>query len=197
MNIALYFGSFNPIHIGHLIIANFAVQQKEIDEVWMVVSPQNPLKNENQLLNEHHRLQLLRLALEGEHKIKASNIEFQLPKPSYTVDTLIYLGEKYPKYKFDIIIGSDSFLNLSNWKNPSFLKKNCFFWVYERTAFPIINENGYKYKKLEAPILNISSTLIRKMIKEKKSIRYLVPDSVAESILINNYYMDKLKNPTK
>ena len=197
MNIALYFGSFNPIHNGHLIIANFAAQQKEIDEVWMVVSPQNPLKNENQLLNEHHRLQLVRLALEGEHKIRATNIEFHLPKPSYTVDTLIYLGEKYPNYKFDIVIGSDSFLNLSKWKNPSFLKNNCFFWVYERSGFPVKKETDFKYKILEAPILNISSTLIRKMLKEKKSIRFLVPDSVGESIINNNYYKDKLKDPTK
>ena len=117
MKIGLYFGSFNPIHHGHMIIANFVLQNSDLDQVWFIVSPQNPLKPSAGLLNEYHRLFLLNIAIEGENKLKASDIEFKLPRPSYTIDTLAYLGEKYPQHEFAIIMGSDSYQNLPNWKN--------------------------------------------------------------------------------
>ena len=117
MKIGLYFGSFNPVHVGHLIIANYIANHTNVEQVWLVVSPQNPLKQSNSLLNEYHRLALVNTALEGETKIRASDIEFRLPKPSYTVDTLAYLHEKYPDYDFVIIMGSDSYQNLHKWKN--------------------------------------------------------------------------------
>ena len=124
MKVGLYFGSFNPIHHGHLIIANYMVQQTPLDQVWFVVSPQNPLKPSGVLLNEYHRLYLVQMAIEGESKLKATDIEFRLPKPSYTVTTLAYLQEKYPLHEFAIIMGSDSFENLPRWKNYEHILRN-------------------------------------------------------------------------
>src|ERR1700761_3280074 len=124
MKIGLYFGSFNPIHIGHLIIANHVASSTDLQQVWFVVSPQNPLKPSGSLLNEYHRLHFIRLAIEGEKKLHASDIEFNLPKPSYTVDTLAYLKEKYPNHEFSIIMGSDSFCNITHWKNYEVILKN-------------------------------------------------------------------------
>ncbi len=188
MNVALYFGSFNPVHNGHLIIANFLLQSENIDELWFVVSPQNPFKNEKQLLNANHRLNLLKIALEGETRLKASNIEFNLPKPSYTIETLFYLNEKYPDYTFSILLGSDGFSNIEKWKSAKLLIENYFFWVYERSGYEILEKKNCNYKILEAPQLLISSTLIRSMIAENKSIRYFVPDSVWDEIQFQNYY---------
>ena len=135
MNIGLYFGSFNPIHIGHLIIANHVINFTDMNQVWLVISPQNPLKPSHTLLNEYHRLHLIQKAIEDNPKLKASDIEFRLSKPSYTIDTLIYLEEKYPKHKFSIVMGSDSFQNINNWKNAEVLKKNYSFIIYERPGF--------------------------------------------------------------
>src|SRR5690606_30040136 len=128
--IGVYFGSFNPIHHGHLIIANFIVQHTEMDQVWFVVSPQNPLKKSGSLLNEYHRLYLVQASIEDESSLKASDIEFRLPKPSYTIDTLIYLEEKFPMHQFAVIMGSDSYKNLPAWKNYSQLLKNYAVIVY-------------------------------------------------------------------
>lgn len=188
MHIGLYFGSFNPVHNGHLIVANYVINNTDVQQLWMVVSPQNPLKKTNTLLNEYHRLELIQLAIEGETKIKASSIEFKLPKPSYTTDTLAYLKEKYPQHVFSIIMGSDSFTNLPKWKNFESIIKNHPFYIYEREGFPVNNQIKATIHLLKAPILQISSTLIREMIKEGKSIRYLVPDSVKEEIEKNRYY---------
>lgn len=188
MHIGLYFGSFNPVHNGHLIIANYVINNTDVQQLWMVVSPQNPLKKTNNLLNEYHRLELIQLAIEGETKIKASSIEFKLPKPSYTTDTLAYLKEKYPQHVFSIIMGSDSFTNLPKWKNFESIIKNHPLYIYEREGFPINNQIKATIHLLKAPILQISSTLIREMIKDGKSIRYLVPDSVKEEIEKNRYY---------
>lgn len=188
MRVALYFGSFNPIHHGHLIIANEIVQQENYHELWFVISPQNPFKNENNLLNANHRFQLLQLAVEGEHKLKASNIEFKLPKPSYTVNTLIYLKEKFPNHQFDIVLGSDGFQNITKWKNSAFIIKNYKFLIYKRPGFDVNNEVGADVKIIEGPQLFISSTHIRKLIEEQKSIKYLVPDLVAEEIKAKGYY---------
>ncbi len=189
MQIGLYFGSFNPIHHGHLIIANHVVQSTSLDQVWFVVSPQNPLKPSAGLLNEYHRLYLIKSAIDGEKKLRVSDIEFKLPKPSYTIDTMTYLNEKYPKNSFSIIMGSDSYQNLPRWKNHEQLLKNTEFYIYVRAGFE--NIPSYKNAKahiLEAPLLQISATHIRNIIKEGKSIRYLVPDIVKEEIERNRYY---------
>ena len=190
MRVGLYFGSFNPIHHGHLLIASYVLQHTNIQQVWFVVSPQNPLKPAASLLNEYHRLHLVKLAVEGAKDLRASDIEFRLPKPSFTVDTLAYLQEKYPVNEFSIIMGSDSFQNLAKWKNGEWLLRNFPIYVYKRPNHLTLPQ--YKGAKavhdLEAPLLPISSTDIRKNIRESKSIRYLVPDTVREEIERNGYY---------
>jgi len=189
MQIGLYFGSFNPVHIGHLIIANHIANNTDVEQVWFVVSPQNPLKPTTGLLNEYHRLHLVSLAIEGEKNLRASNVEFSLPKPSFTIDTLIYIEEKYPRYNFSIIMGSDSLMNITKWKNYETILKNYRLCVYDRPGFKP-NNTLYPNRLLfiKAPFLDISSTIIRKLIKEKKSIKYLVTDKVYEEIINNGYY---------
>ena len=194
MKIGLYFGSFNPVHHGHLIIASYLQQNTELDQVWMVVSPQNPFKENHTLLNEYQRLALVRLAVEGEINIKAIDIEFRLPKPSYTFDTLTYLEEKYPQHEFAVIMGSDGLQNLDKWKSSEVLIKRYPIYVYERPGFQIDTKlNINKLIVIKAPMLEISASLLRRMIQDGKSIRYLVPDSVKEEIEANSYY----KNPIK
>lgn len=189
MNIGLYFGSFNPIHHGHLIIASHVLSHAGIDQLWFIVSPQNPLKPSLGLLNEYHRLYLVQLAIEGEKNMRAIDIEFKLPKPSYTIDTLTYLQEKYPSYQFSVIMGSDSFQNIARWKNYERLLKNYPILVYRRPGHLALPEYPHsKITQLEAPLLEISATQIRNNIKQGKSIRYLVPDSVKEEIEKNGYY---------
>jgi nicotinate-nucleotide adenylyltransferase len=188
MKIGLYFGSFNPVHTGHLIIANHIVNTTSLNQVWFVVSPQNPLKLSSSLLNEYHRLHLIKSAIDGENKLQASNVEFQLPKPSYTVDTLAYLKEKFPQNEFCIIMGSDSFCNITRWKNYEVILKNYPLFIYKRESFEIKDSLGADLIILDAPLLEISSTHIRELIKTGKSIRYLVPDIVKEEIERNAYY---------
>ena len=197
MHIGLYFGSFNPIHVGHLIIASHAVNTTDLDEVWFVVSPQNPFKLSNTLLNERHRLNLVRAAIEDAPGLKASNVEFKLPRPSYTVDTLAYLHEKYPKYIFSILLGSDGFANLENWKNAAALVKSCKFYIYGRPNFPVKNTLNADVEKLNGPLLEISSTSIRNLIKQRKSIRYMVTDPVRNEIEKNGFYSSSLENPAE
>jgi nicotinate-nucleotide adenylyltransferase len=190
MKVGLYFGSFNPVHHGHLIIANYVAQSTELDQVWFIVSPQNPLKPATGLLNEYHRLFLIRAAIDGENKLRASDIEFKLPRPSFTIDTLTYMHEKYPQHDFSIIMGSDSYQNLPRWKNHETLLRDTAFYIYVRAGFENIPE--YKNARihiLEAPLLQISATHIRNMLKEGKSIRWLVPDVVKEEIERNRYYL--------
>ncbi len=197
MKIGLYFGSFNPIHNGHLMIANHFINETDIDQLWFIVSPQNPFKNNIGLLNEQHRLNLIKAATEEDQKIKCSDIEFNLPKPSYTVNTLVYLSERYPKYKFVILMGSDGFQNIDKWKNADFILKNYEIYVYERPGFEIKNIENKKIRITNAPLLHISSTYIRDLIKRKKSIRYLVPDAVEKIINEQLYYHSSLENPAK
>src|SRR6478672_130911 len=135
MKIGLYFGSFNPIHNGHLIIASHFLNETDLDEIWIVVSPQNPFKETTGLLNEQHRFNLVKTALEGETKLKASNIEFKLPRPSYTIDTLTYLHEKHPQHEFAIVMGSDGFQNIHKWKNATTLLADYEFYIYLRPGF--------------------------------------------------------------
>ena len=190
MKIGLYFGSFNPIHVGHLIIANHVANNTDLNQVWFVVSPQNPFKSSSSLLNQYHRLHMIKSAIDGENKLRASSVEFNLPKPSYTVDTLAYLKEKHPGHEFSLVLGSDGFQNLDKWKNYEVLVKNYPFYIYKRPGFDIKQTRGSNITVLTAPLLEISSTRIREMIKEKKSIRFLVPDTVMEEIQRNHYYKD-------
>lgn len=187
MRVGLYFGSFNPIHTGHLIIASMAKHTTDLDQVWLMVTPQNPLKPSRTLLNEYQRLHLVRLAIEDDPALRASDIEFHLPKPSYTIDTLTYLSEKYPQHTFCIIMGSDSYNNLPAWKNYEAILKNYPIYIYKRPAYPIHKADNIQI--IEAPLLEISSTQIRRMIQEGTSIRYLVHDKVAEEIARSRYYL--------
>ena len=196
MKIGLYFGSFNPIHIGHLIIASHSINHTDLDEVWFVVSPQNPFKKSAGLLNEQHRLSLVKIALDGETKLKASNAEFNLPKPSYTIDTLVYLHEKYPAHSFSILMGSDGYQNIEKWKNYKQIIENYNIYIYERPGFTIA-EYGANIKILDAQLLQISSTEIRKLIRTGKSIRYLVPDAVMQEINLKQYYGSLSENPSQ
>jgi nicotinate-nucleotide adenylyltransferase len=194
MKIGLYFGSFNPIHIGHLLIASYVANNTDVDQVWFILSPQNPHKNSTTLLNEYQRLHLVQLAIEpDDNQLKASDIEFKLPKPSYTINTLIYLNEKYPQYEFALIMGSDSFQNIHNWKNAEALLKNYEFFIYQRKGFELKETSLSKSKEakitlLKAPLLEISATEIRNLIKEGKTIRYLVPEKIREEIEKSRYY---------
>jgi nicotinate-nucleotide adenylyltransferase len=188
MKIGLYFGSFNPVHVAHLIIANHILNETDIEKIWFVISPQNPFKSEFNLLNEYHRLHLVRLATEDDNRIKSSDIEFSLPKPSYTINTLIYLEEKFPEHDFAIIMGSDSFQNFHKWKNYDIIIKDYAIFVYIRPGFEVKNHLNAKLNIIDAPLLQLSATQIRRYIKEGKSIRYMVPDKVLEEIEKGGYY---------
>ena len=191
MKIGLFFGSFNPIHNGHLIIANHILNETALEKVWFIISPQNPFKQTSSLLNTYDRLHLVNRAVENDNRIKGSDIEFHLPKPSYTSATLAYLKEKYPGYEFSIIIGSDSFQNLSKWKNYETIIHNYELIIYKRTGFEIINNIGARVLIMDAPLLEISATYIRELVKENKSIKYLVPESIEQEVQNNRFYTQK------
>lgn len=188
MNIGLYFGSFNPIHIGHLIIANHIIENSDLDKIWFVISPHNPLKEAHTLLNEFDRLHLVELSIADNSKFRASNVEFHLPKPSYTIDTLTYLSEKFPLEQFSVIMGSDSYQNLTRWKNYEQIFEYYKIIVYNRPGFEVKNIDQAKISVLSAPLLEISSTYIRSQIREGKSIQYLVSKAAEEYILEAGYY---------
>ena len=181
MKIGLYFGTFNPIHIGHLTIANHMAEYSDLNAIWMVVTPHNPFKKKNSLLDNHHRYEMVSIATEEYAKIQPSNIEFKLPQPNYTVNTLAHLEEKYPQHNFCLIMGEDNLKGLHKWKNYEFILENHDIYVYPRISDGILEHqfvNNPKIHKIQAPIMEISSTFIRKGIKEKKNIRPLLPESV-------------------
>jgi nicotinate-nucleotide adenylyltransferase len=185
----LFFGSFNPIHIGHLAIANYFHKFTDLKELWFVVSPQNPLKNKQSLAPDYHRLEMVKTALGDLSTMKASNIEFSLPRPSYTIDTLTYLSEKYPKKKFAVIMGADSLLSIEKWKNYQLILDNYTVFVYPRPGINL-QESKYVGKIIisEAPLMEISSSFIRKAIKDKKDIRFFLHEKVYEYIVDCNLY---------
>ncbi|MBK6932995.1 MAG: nicotinate-nucleotide adenylyltransferase [Saprospirales bacterium] len=190
MKIGLFFGSFNPVHIGHLIIANFMATHTDLDRVWLVVSPQNPLKPKKSLARDYDRLHLVRLGIGDNSLIEASNIEFSLPKPSYTVDTLAHLKEKYPDHEFALIMGSDNLDTLHLWKHYEFLLANNDLYVYKRSPeIPTLAQNP-RVRIFEAPLLDISATYVRECLRTGKSVRYLVPDAVFEYLEGSNLYRD-------
>ncbi len=191
MKIALFFGSFNPIHVGHLIIANMVVQHANVQRVWFVVSPHNPLKDKKNLLDEYNRLHLVNLAIESNSKFKASNVEFKLPQPSYTIDTLCYLSEQFPQHEFSLIMGADNLNTIHKWKNYKQILSNYSIIVYKRDAQTIDLSAFEAYNTiqvLDLPLLNISSTQIRNLIKEKKSVAYLLTEPVLAEVEKYNYY---------
>jgi len=177
--IGLFFGSFNPVHVGHMIIANYMVANSDLDKIWMVVSPHNPHKEKKSLAKDRDRLHLVNLAIGDNIGIKASDIEFGLPKPSYTVDTLAYAKEKYPHHEFCLIMGGDNLGTFHKWKNYETILANHKIFVYSRPGYELGDLQDHEsVTVLEAPLLSISASYIRKQIKEGKSIQYLVPDAV-------------------
>ncbi len=192
MKIGLFFGSFNPIHIGHLAIANYIVEFTDLDKVWFVVSPHNPLKKKDTLLADHHRLEMVRIAVEDDNRFKASDIEFKLSQPSYTMDTLAYLHEKYPGIKFVVIMGSDGLSSFEKWKNYKELIKNYQRYVYPRPGtHPDLLRNIENGKVVNAPLMDISSTFVRESIAQKKDVRYFLPEKVWQYISDMHFYESK------
>jgi nicotinate-nucleotide adenylyltransferase len=189
MKIGLLFGSFNPIHIGHLIIANYLANHTDLDKVWLVVSPQNPLKKYGDLINTYDRLEMARLATDNSSHIDVSDVELKLPQPSYTIDTLTHLKDQYPQHEFALIMGSDNLVSLPKWKNYKLILRDYRIYVYPRP--------GYENAELAAhpsvtitmtPLMELSATFIRKSLSEKKNIQYFVPDSVLEFIERKSLY---------
>jgi nicotinate-nucleotide adenylyltransferase len=188
-HIGLFFGSFNPVHLGHLALANYMLSFTNMDEVWLVVSPHNPLKKKAGLLDQNDRLHLVNLALDFHPKIKSSNIEFSLPQPSYTINTLAHLKEKFPKYKFSLIMGQDNLVTFGKWKNFEQILKEQQIYVYPRRNCETSEFDKHKNVHLtEAPVIEISSTFLRKAIKEKKNVQFFLPPQVWEYIDTNNLY---------
>jgi nicotinate-nucleotide adenylyltransferase len=203
MQIGLYFGTFNPIHVGHLIISNYMAEYTDLDQVWLVVSPQNPLKKKKSLLEDYHRLAIVRAAIEDNDKLRDSDIEFKLPKPSYTAHTLAYLKEKYPKYSFNLIMGEDNLRTLHKWKNYEAILEHHKLYVYPRVLTVQEEEEEQEIGSLpdnelkahpsvvfcdEAPIMKLSASFIRQAIKDGKDVRYLLSDPVHKYIDEMNFY---------
>jgi len=172
----LYFGSFNPIHIGHLAIANFIVEFSELEQLWFVVSPQNPLKEKMSLLQDYHRLEMVRLAVEDDDRFRASDIEFKLPTPSYTIDTLTYLEELNPGREFQLVMGGDGLRTFHKWKHAKLIVEKYHRLIYPRPGTDIDSASRLPNATLvDAPMMEISSSFIRQAIKEGKDVRHLVP----------------------
>jgi nicotinate-nucleotide adenylyltransferase len=191
MKIGLYFGTFNPIHVGHLIIANHMAEHADLDQVWMVVTPHNPLKKKSTLLADHHRLEMVFLATEDFPKIKPSDIEFKLSQPNYTVNTLVHLEEKYLEHTFSLIMGEDNLKSFHKWKNYEAILAHHKIYVYPRldnTAENELFKNNPKIHLIDAPVVEISSTSIRENIKKGKNVLPLLPPKVWEYIDHNNFY---------
>lgn len=189
MKIGLYFGSFNPVHIGHLAIANYIREFSDLGQIWFVISPHNPLKEKKSLLADFHRLEMVNIALGDSVFYKASNIEFSLPKPTRTIDTLAYLFDKYPNHEFSMIMGSDNLVNLHKWKNYEEILKNYKIYIYPRPNVPACQfDNHPSVIKINAPLIEISSSFIRESIKNKKNMEFFLPSRVWEYIKEMHFY---------
>jgi nicotinate-nucleotide adenylyltransferase len=203
MKVGLYFGTFNPIHVGHLVIANFMAEYTDLDQVWLVVTPQNPLKDKSTLLADFHRLALVKVAIDDNPKLRASDIEFNLPKPSYTITTLTYLREKYPNDSFSLIMGEDNLRTFHKWFNHEVIMEKHKIYVYPRVltmqeelevvAMSADLINDYKSHQNvefceEAPVMKVSSSFIRQSIKEGKDVRYLLTEPVRKYVDEMNFY---------
>lgn len=189
MNIGLFFGSFNPIHTGHLIIANYIAHYTTVDQVWLVVSPHNPLKSKSDLINMYDRLEMAKLATDNAENIKVSDVELKLPQPSYTIDTLTHLTERYPEHQFHLIMGGDNLASLKKWKNYEIILRDFKILVYPRPGFQNPELAAHSSVTItDTPQMEISSTFIRKSISKKKNVRFFVPDSVIAFIESKNLY---------
>lgn len=203
MKIGLYFGTFNPIHIGHLVISNYMADYTDLDQVWLVVTPQNPLKKKKSLLEDYHRLAIVEVAIEDNEKLRASDIEFRLPKPSYTAHTLAYLKEKFPNHEFNLIMGEDNLRTFHKWKNHEVILENHKIYVYPRVltiqeeeevneigAFPDNKFSSHSNVVIcdDAPVMKVSASFIRNAIEEGRDVRYLLTDPVHKYIDEMNFY---------
>lgn len=191
MKVGLYFGTFNPVHIGHLIIANYMIENSDLDEVWMVVTPHSPFKKKSSLLDNHHRFELVYKATESYAKIKPSDIEFKLPQPNYTTHTLAHISDKYKDKEFCLIMGEDNLKSLHKWKNYETLLEHHHIYVYPRVSDGEIAtqfDTHRKIHKIDAPIVQISSTMIRNGIKEGKNVQPMLPREVWSYIDEMNFY---------
>jgi len=191
VKIGLYFGSFNPIHIGHLVIANHLVEHSDLDQIWFVVTPHNPFKKKSSLLDNYQRLEMVYRATKDYTKLQPSDIEFNLPQPNYTINTLTYLQEKYPDYKFSLIMGEDNLKSFHKWKNYELILENHHIYVYPRISKGNIEtqfDNHKKIHHIDAPIMELSSTFIRNAIKSGKNIQPMLPQHVWEYLDEMNFY---------
>jgi nicotinate-nucleotide adenylyltransferase len=190
MKIGLFFGSFNPIHMGHLIIANIMAETTDLNKVWFVVSPQNPFKPGKGLLHEFDRYDMVRAAVYDSYKLEVSDIEFNLPKPSYTIHTLVHLKERHPDKDFKVIIGEDNLAGFPKWKNAERILEDYGLYVYPRPHAQLSDLKTHpQVKMVEAPMIDISATFIRNCVRKNQSVRYLVPDAVEEMIRTKGFYL--------
>ena len=191
MKIGLYFGTFNPIHIGHLVIANHMAEYSDLNQIWFVVTPQSPFKVKQSMLDNYQRLEMVYRATKDYDKLKPSDIEFNLPQPNYTVNTLAYLQEKYPKYEFSLIMGEDNLKGFHKWKNYDIILENHHIYVYPRLSEGVVEtkfEDHPHIKKVDAPIMELSSTFIRNAIKQGKNVKPMLPEHVWEYVDEMNFY---------
>jgi nicotinate-nucleotide adenylyltransferase len=189
MKVGLFFGSFNPIHIGHMAIAQYMLEHTALEKIWFVVSPQNPFKTKETLLDQQHRLTIVRIAVEDDPRMQASNIEFNLPIPSYTVDTLTYLREAHPNEEFALIMGQDNLVHFHKWKNHESILENHNIYVYPRPGCkPCDMERHEKVQLTKAPLMDISAEFIRRSIREKKEVSYFLPQKINDYIDEMNFY---------
>ncbi|NEU10472.1 nicotinate-nucleotide adenylyltransferase [Flavihumibacter sp. R14] len=189
MKIGLFFGSFNPVHIGHLIIANYMANHTDLDQVWLVVSPQNPLKEKGDLINMYDRLEMAKLAIEDAQNLRVSDVELKLPQPSYTIDTLAFLHERYPEHQFSLIMGSDNLVSLKKWKNYELILRDYHVHIYPRPGYdsPEFKDHP-SISFTQTPLMELSATFIRKSVKEGKNIKFFVQDEVLKFIESKNLY---------
>lgn len=189
MHIGLFFGSFNPVHVGHMILANYFIEFTDIEKVWFVVSPHNPLKDKTTLLRQDHRLMLVDAAIDDYPHFKASNIEFSLPQPSYTINTLARLSELYPGDRFSLIMGQDNLQSFNKWRNYEEILRNHLIYVYPRKDSKTSEfDSNPQIKFTDAPLVEVSASFIRKAIKERKDVRHFLPHKVWEEIDLMNFY---------
>lgn len=189
MKTGLFFGSFNPVHIGHMVIAQYILEFSDLDEIWFVVSPHNPFKEKNTLLDDRQRLHMVHLAIGENFNMRASDFEFSLPQPSYTINTLTHLFEKYPEREFALIMGSDNLANFHKWKNYERIIELCDLYVYPRPNTKASQFDDHKkVHHIDAPVMELSSTRIREAVKNKKDVSFMLPPNVWEYIEQCGFY---------